>query len=235
MMPPANLTAQEHKSLRRRFRLLILALITLFAFAAAWSWTPLRRFLDVDLIVSSLQHLGNALGPVATVCGFAGAVAMAVPLTFLIMVTILSFGPIAGVAYCLSGALIGATLSYGMGMLLGRDVVRRLGGERVNDISRRLASRGLLAVIAVRLVPIAPFAVINIIAGASHIRLRDLLIGTAIGMMPSTLALMLFVDQILTALKQPGPLTLFLLAFTLVLIGLGIWGARRWLGRDGNQ
>jgi uncharacterized membrane protein YdjX (TVP38/TMEM64 family) len=229
-MSTTRLTVQDHKSLRRRLLLFIMALTLLIGTAIAWSWTPLQHFLNTELIVAKLQHLGNTLGPAAAVCGFAMAVSAAVPLTFLILVTILTFGPWAGFTYSLIGALIGATVSYGMGRFLGHQVVSRLGGMRVNEISRRLAGRGLLAIIALRMVPIAPFAVINMIVGASHIRLRDLLLGTAIGIMPSTLVMMFFVEQIIAALKQPGSLSLFLLAFTLVLIGAGLWGLRRWLG-----
>ncbi|MFH0725057.1 MAG: VTT domain-containing protein [Pseudomonadota bacterium] len=230
MMSPLKVTAREHRSLRWRFLLLSVVLTALIGLSAAWTWTPLRHYLDVELIVTSLTRMGNTFGPAATMVGFAVAAAAAVPVTFLILVTILSFGPVTGFVYCLTGALMGAAVSYGLGRGLGHDVVRHLGGKRVNDISRRLADRGLWAVIAVRMVPIAPFAVINMIAGASHIRLRDLVLGTAIGILPSTLAIMLFADRIITALKRPGPLTIFLLALTLVLIALGISGLRRWLG-----
>ena len=83
--------------------------------------------------------------------------------------------------------------------------------------------------ILVRLVPVAPFAVINMVAGASHIRLRDLLLGTAIGITPGTLAMVLFIDQITAALRAPTPLTFALLGGTVLLIAAGVWGLRRWL------
>ena len=61
------------------------------------------------------------------------------------------------------------------------------------------------------------------------IRLRDLLLGTAIGMTPGTLAMMLFVDQIAAALRQPTPLTLVLAVLTVMLIAVGGWAMQRWL------
>ena len=67
------------------------------------------------------------------------------------------------------------------------------------------------------------------VAGASHIRLRDLLLGTAIGITPGTLAMTLFVDQITAALRSPTPLTFALLALTIALIAAGAWGIRQWL------
>lgn len=215
-------------SLRRRLFGLGLALALMVALALAWSWSPLKQWLDVDRIVMGLQQIGRSFGPVAAVCGVALALTLAVPLVFLTLVTIVAYGALGGFFCTMAGALIAAAASYGLGAALGREVVRRLGGERVNMLSERLARRGLLAVIAVRMVPVAPFAVVNMIAGASHIRLRDLLVGTAIGMTPGTLAMILFVDQIIASLKQPTQTSFVLLALTLALIGLGLWGMQRW-------
>ena len=219
----------HHPGLRRKLYLLAFALAALLALAAAWAWTPMRAWLDVDLVVMSLQRFGRAFGPVAAVCGFALALTVAVPLVFLTLVALVAFGPLAGFACAMAGALVGAAASYGIGWFLGRDVVRRLAGERINRLSQRLARRGVLAVIAVRLVPVAPFAVVNMVAGASHIRLRDLLLGTAIGMTPATLAMVVFVDQIMDALRQPAPLTFALAGLTVVLVVAGAWAIQRWL------
>ena len=226
---PLGGRAAHHPGLRRKLYLLAFALAALIALAAAWAWTPMRAWLDVDLVVTSLQRFGRAFGPVAAVCGFALALTVAVPLVFLTLVALVAFGPLAGFACAMAGALLGAAASYGIGWFLGRDLVRRLAGERINRLSQRLARRGVLAVIAVRLVPVAPFAVVNMVAGASHIRLRDLLLGTAIGMTPATLAMVVFVDQITDALRQPTLLTFALAGLTLVLIIAGAWALRRWL------
>lgn len=198
-------------------------------FAVAWSWTPLGAWLDVDFVVSSLRRFGHAFGPLAAICGFALALTVAVPLTFLTLVALVAYGPMAGLGCAMAGALLSATASYGIGRFLGREVVQRLAGERINRLSRRLASRGLLAVIALRLVPVAPFAVINMVAGASHLRLRDLLLGTLIGMTPGALAMTLFVKQIAAALKQPTPTTFVLAGLTVLLIAVAAWAMQRWL------
>jgi uncharacterized membrane protein YdjX (TVP38/TMEM64 family) len=219
----------EHSpALRRRLRYLLAALAFLLCLALAWAWSPLKSWLDVDLMVATLQGLGRSFGPVAAVAGFALAVSLAVPLSFLTLVTLVALGPWLGCACTMVGGVIGAAVSYGVGTSLGHEVVQRLGSERVNALSQRLARRGVLAIVAVRLVPIAPFAIVNMIAGASHIRLRDFLLGTAIGMTPGTLMLMLFTNQILQALKQPTTLSFALLALTVALIALGLWGVRRW-------
>jgi uncharacterized membrane protein YdjX (TVP38/TMEM64 family) len=217
--------------LRLRLAGLLLALLVLLALAALWAWSPLKHWLDIERIVHALQGLASGYGPLAAAFAFALALACAVPLTFLILVAIVAFGPWGGLACALAGALAGAAISYGIGRWLGHAVLLRLGGARINALSLQLARRALLAIVVVRLTPVAPFAVVNMVAGASHIRLRDLLLGTAIGMMPSTVFMMLFVDRISAALAEPSLFALLLIALTLVLLLLGGWGVRRMLAR----
>lgn len=219
------------RALRGRLWGLALALAALVGLAAAWTWSPMREWLDADLIVATLQRMGEAFGPVAAILGLGLALTLAVPLTFLTLVTLVAFGPWTGFVTCMLGALLGAAASHGLGALLGREVVQRLGGPRVNALSERLADHGLLAVIAVRLVPVAPFAIINMVIGASRVSLRQMLLGTALGMAPGTLVMAFFVDQIVAALRQPGPLTWVLLGGTLALIVAGGIAARHWVRR----
>jgi uncharacterized membrane protein YdjX (TVP38/TMEM64 family) len=217
------------QGLRGRLWALVLVLAVLVGLAAAWTWSPMREWLDVDRIVDGLQDLGESFGPVAAVAGLSLALVLAVPLTFLTLVTLVAFGPWTGFMTCMAGALVGAAASHGLGALLGREVVQRLGGPRVNAVSQRLADHGLLAVVAIRMVPVAPFAIINMVAGASHISLRHMLLGTFIGMAPGTLVMAFFVDQIVAALRNPGPLTYALIAGTLLLIVGAGFGAKRWV------
>lgn len=215
--------------LRRRLLILAIVSLALIGLAIAWTATPMRQWLDVDGVVSELRRVGQAFGPVAATFGFALAMTLAVPLTFLTLVALVAFGPGAGFGCAMVGALLGAAASYGIGAFLGHEVLVRLAGPRINALSQRMARRGLVAVILVRLVPVAPFAVINMVAGASHIRLRDLVLGTAIGITPGTLAMVLFVDQITEALRTPTPLIFALMGGTVLLIVAGAWGLRRWL------
>lgn len=222
------------RALLRRLLLLAVVVVGVLGLAIAWTWTPLRQWLDVDRVVLALQHLGQASGPIAATLVFALAMTLAVPLTFLTLVALVAFGPWAGFGCAMVGALIGAAASYGIGTYLGHEVLVRLAGPRINMLSQRMARRGLIAVILVRLVPVAPFAVVNMVAGASHIRLRDLVLGTAIGITPGTLAMVLFVDQITAALRAPTPVTFVLLGLTVLLIAVGAWGLQRWL-RKGDR
>jgi uncharacterized membrane protein YdjX (TVP38/TMEM64 family) len=90
-------------------------------------------------------------------------------------------------------------------------------------------------VLAVRMIPVAPFTVVNLVAGASHIHLRDFVLGTLLGMSPGILAVTLFADRIAAVLRDPSPATLALLAAATAAIALGAWKLRDWLIRKGHS
>jgi uncharacterized membrane protein YdjX (TVP38/TMEM64 family) len=61
-----------------------------------------------------------------------------------------------------------------------------------------------LAIVAVRVVPVAPFMVVNLVAGSSRIGVRDFTVGTALGMTPGIAALALTTDSVVAAVREPS-------------------------------
>jgi uncharacterized membrane protein YdjX (TVP38/TMEM64 family) len=235
-----TLTGQVPEAHRRqaRHRVIVGAglLLALLALAAAWRWTPLREWLNVPALVDYLSAFRNSpAGSLLVLAGYVLGGLAVMPVTVLIAVTILAFGPWLGFAYALTGTLLSATVTYGLGHLLGRRWVRRLAGARLNRLSQRLAQRGVLAIMAVRIVPVAPFTIVNLVAGASHIRFRDFLIGTIIGMLPGLLGLTVFMDRLVATIRDPGPTGIAVMA----LVAIGILAAavtlRRWLEKRTTQ
>src|SRR3546814_1422134 len=62
-------------------------------------------------------------------------------------------------------------------------------GPRIHRIAARVQHHGIFAVAAIRLVPTAPFTLINLVAGATGIHLVDYLIGSALGLAPGIIVL----------------------------------------------
>lgn len=98
------------------------------------------------------------------------------------------FGLWAGSGLSLAGALVGAVISFGVGRILGRDAVDRLIRGRLARVDALLADHGLSAVLIVRLVPVVPFIAINYASGLSGVRFRHYVLGSALGMVPGSLA-----------------------------------------------
>ena len=151
-------------------------------------------------------------------------------------VTVMVFGPWIGMGYSLAGAELSALACFGAGHALGRDAVRRLAGSRVNRISRKLSERGILTMVTLRIVPIAPFSVINVVAGVSDIRFRDFAIGNFLGMIPGVVAIAFVADRALVSLSDPSTTTIVAALAVLVAAMAGLAAVRRWLrSRDSSS
>jgi phospholipase D1/2 len=155
------------------------------------------------------------------VAGFVLASLLAIPVTLLILVSALIYGPALGALYAMIGFFVAAVATYAVGHYLGGPAVERLSGGSIGRLSERLARQGILTVVAVRIIPVAPFAVINLFAGASHLRFRDFLIGTLIGMVPGVAAMAVFAEGIL-ALVRDADLKRFLVAALALVFIAGV-------------
>jgi phospholipase D1/2 len=221
----------HRRSARRQIMLGASLLLTLLGLAAAWRWSFLGNWLDVPAVVSYLQQFNHSsIAPVLMIGSYLVGGLIVAPVTILIAISVLAFGPLLGFVYSYIGMTLSALLVFGIGHVLGHETVHRLAGSRLNTISQRLAQKGVLAVIAVRIIPVAPFSLVNLVAGASHIRSRHFLIGTLLGELPGLLGVSLFVDQISEAARNPGRGTILTLSAVTFLIIVGGWALHRWLG-----
>ncbi|MBU9615475.1 VTT domain-containing protein [Burkholderia multivorans] len=224
---------EQHRTLSARFLVLGAIVLLIAALALTWRFSPLGERLNV----ASLAHAAAGMSrlpaaPVLLLLGYVIAATLAVPITLLIAATGLVFGAWPGFAYAGAGTLMAAVATYGLGRWLGRDAVRRLAGARANRLSEHLGKRGVVAMTVLRLLPIAPFTVVNLVAGASHIGLRDFVIGTTIGMLPGIVLTVVFANQLLAAFSHPGPSAFaWLAAIGIALVGVSallVRMLRRW-------
>jgi uncharacterized membrane protein YdjX (TVP38/TMEM64 family) len=211
-----------------------LILLLLTGFALAWRFGPLGDMLSVETATGVAHSLADSpAAAVYVLLAFVAGSLVVLPVTLLVTATAAVLDPVSGFAYALAGSLVSATVNYGLGGWVGRDFVRTLAGRRLNRLSRRLAKKGVVAVLVVRMLPVAPFTIVNMVAGASHIRLRDFLLGTLLGMAPGILAITLLADRIKHLTLEPNMANALALALLLALLGLSAWLLSRRL--RGNQ
>lgn len=211
-------TQEENKpAVRSKGWYFLLALLVALLLGALWRWSPLNQWLNVTTLLAAADYVRESSLTVPIVlCIYLLGSCLMFPINLLILATALSFGSITGFFLALGGSLIGGLASYLLGRWLGRDAVQKLAGKKVNRLSRKLARRGWLTVSLIRVVPIAPFTIVNMVAGASHISARSFIIGTAVGMCPGILAIMIFEEGLERAIRNPDWGTLSLALVTLL-------------------
>jgi len=148
------------------------------------------------------------------------------------LAAVVAFGPWLGFGYAMGGILLAALAGYVAGRHAGRDTLRRLSGRRLNRLSGALRQRGILAVTAVRLVPIAPFVIESLVAGAVHIRLWHFMLGTFLGMLPGVLTATVFGDQLEAALRDPATINYGVVAGVVIVFAVLTLAVRKWLARQ---
>ncbi|MGH6619309.1 MAG: TVP38/TMEM64 family protein, partial [Alphaproteobacteria bacterium] len=126
------------------------------------------------------------------------------PVTILIALTGMTLGPITGFLCATAGCLASAALAFAAGALMGEKGLRRIMGRRLNRMSRSAAEKGVLSIVGLRLLPVAPFTAVNLIAGASHVRFGDFMIGTVLGMMPGIVLMTALGDRLREVWHNPS-------------------------------
>jgi uncharacterized membrane protein YdjX (TVP38/TMEM64 family) len=140
------------------------------------------------------------------------------PRAVLTMLGAIAFGPWLGFSYAFMGIFLASLATYFAGRLLPRGSVQRFAGARVERMTKVVRRHGVLAVLAVRLVPVAPSGMEGIIAGAIRIPLWHYLVGTMAGMTPGMLATTFFGHQISNALEDPSRVNYWLIGIVVVLL-----------------
>jgi phosphatidylserine/phosphatidylglycerophosphate/cardiolipin synthase-like enzyme/uncharacterized membrane protein YdjX (TVP38/TMEM64 family) len=217
---PLSLEIDAQKTLGARFspmqvstmiKIAIAALLVI-ALPLAWKYTPLSALADPRTVSRELASIASgAWGPPVILACFVIGGLIAFPVTVLIAVTAATFGPVLGFIYAAIGCLASALVTFLIGARLGKEMVRDLIGPRLDRVRRRIVNQGVVAMALIRVVPVAPFTIVNLVAGASQIRLQDFMLGTALGMAPGLVIMSALGHQIFQILTRPTLTNIILL------------------------
>jgi uncharacterized membrane protein YdjX (TVP38/TMEM64 family) len=166
--------------------------------------------------------------PVA-VLAFAVLAFVGVPQIMLIAAAVVAFGPVTGFAYSWIGTMVSSMVGFYLGRAAGAKTLERFSGAGVRRFMDHVGKNGFLASFIVRLVPSAPFIVVNMAAGVTPMRVVDFTLGTALGIVPKIVLTAFAGNSIVRLMKgQIGKDALWLVVIAAAWIALG-WGARNWL------
>ena len=193
-------------------------LASLVGIALAWRFTRLSDYTDVGYVSSFLTGYSRSpFAPLFAIAAFIAGGLIAFPVIALIAATAAVLGPWVGGLSATAGVLLSSMLLFVIGRFLGHKRLQSLLGTRALRVQRRIIGQGVIAVAMIRMVPIAPFSLVNLLAGASQLRLRDFLIGTVLGMAPGILMMAALGSQI-AELARNGSWSNFLwLGMTILL------------------
>lgn len=120
-----------------------------------------------------------------------------VPRTVFTVAAGVLFGSATGILLAVVASTLSAVAAFWLVRLAGHRLMVRFADRPATRWMRaRLDRSGLLAVTSLRLIPAVPFSVMNYAAGLSGVRFAPYLLGTALGIVPGTVAMVVLGDAV---------------------------------------
>ncbi len=202
-------------------RTLILATVVLLV--AAYFGLGLDRYLTLAAVQDRLgdfEALRQA-SPIATALGFFGLYVLATALSLpgAVILTLAAgalFGLAGGTLIVSFASSLGATLAFLASRYLLRDSVQARFGDRLKAINDGMAKDGALYLFTLRLIPVFPFFLVNLLMGLTPIRTGTYYWVSQLGMLAGTLVYVNAGTQLaqlssLSGILSPGVLMSFVL------------------------
>lgn len=232
------------KPLRKVFRLVtspaagwtfLVSLLVAVALWAGWAAQNLDGDIDLFSILAALrERTDHPLAPLLAVPAIVAGSLVVAPITVMIGLCALLFSPWVASATALTGTLAATAVNHQIGKRLGNVVEEKAPKALSSRMQDFAASADAWSLAGLRLIPIAPFTVVNLLAGAARVALAPFLLGTLIGMGPGIVFICLSVDRARAALSGE-PVFDPLIIGAIIALGIALIGFRVWRQRRGNS
>lgn len=220
-----------HRSLVKKLLLVVLIAIVVTLFFT----TGLHRHLTLTAIQSSQAHLQalydrHALAVIALFLAvYIPVIALNLPGAVILgLAAGALFGTLTGTVIISFASSLGATLACLLCRYLFRDWVQRKFGDRLQAVNAGIRAEGAFYLFSLRLIPIIPFFIINMVMGLTPIRLWTFYWVSQLGMLPGTI---LFVNagSQLAQIKTLSGIVSPKLILSLALLGIFPLAAKKLL------
>jgi uncharacterized membrane protein YdjX (TVP38/TMEM64 family) len=184
-------------------RLAVLPALIAVALVIAWrlGYFDLARREELVALIRQSRHTSWAGLLYVTVYVLAATVGL--PITVLSIVGGALFGAARGFVLAWIGAMLGTLTAYALARSIGERSTRRfLGRHHLLDRLRKRSD--FWALVRLRVLPVAPFAVLDYVAGLLGVSLRALLLASAVGVLPTVAAYTYAGAELVTGLEQAG-------------------------------
>jgi phosphatidylserine/phosphatidylglycerophosphate/cardiolipin synthase-like enzyme/uncharacterized membrane protein YdjX (TVP38/TMEM64 family) len=202
------------------------------AFWGYWAVSGAQDGFNPRALLDRLRELAaHPLAPFAALPAFVLGSLVIAPVVGMIAVCALLFPPWIAAATALTGTLLATVSNHWVGGHFGQFILNRVPDAIENKIRGLAEASDVWSLASLRLIPIAPFTVVNVVVGASGVRLRDFLLGTLIAMGPGIVLICLSVDRARAALSGEPVFDPWIIAAiaaaAVAFLALRIWQKKR--------
>ena len=147
------------------------------------------------------------------------------PLTILVVTTGMLFSMEWAMLCATLGALSSSAAGYVVGHWLGRETIEKHGGITVRRAEQYIQNNSFNSMVLINLLPVAPFAVTNMLAGAFRLDFTRYMLGSAVGIIPGLLIVIAFGGQLgklMVAGENGLPWSAIAIAISLIFLLVGL-------------
>jgi uncharacterized membrane protein YdjX (TVP38/TMEM64 family) len=184
------------------------------------------RFLTLEFVQENLAHLRKALedSPVMVTSAYVGIYLFLTTLSIpgSIILTLLAgaiFGLAWGTFWVMFSSTLGACLAFLMSRYMFRDYFCQKFGKQFQKMNHRVEKEGVPYLFTLRMIPVSPYVVINVVMGLTEMKLWNFAWVTYLGMLPGSFLYVLAGKKIATITKLTDILS-WEIAIGLTLLGL---------------
>jgi len=219
-----NMDARAWRAVAMSVAMVVVVLVVLLV-GRTYYGEEVRAFIDGTLGEAERGHWGL----LATILVFTLTAYVGAPQIVLIGACVVAFGPEVGFWNAWIATIVSGIVTYFTGRLTSAQTQKRFGGATGGRFTRFMGKNGFLASLIVRLIPTAPFVVVNMAFGAARVSFWAFILGLAIGVLPKTVLVAFAGDSILDALQGE-----FLAAAVMAVLAIVVWVAivvivRKWI------
>ncbi len=184
---------------------ILIGLAILGGLALAWRFTPLGELMRPQQIAESLEEFeGRQWAPAIFIAAYVVGGLVVFPVTLMGAATAIVFPPLKAMAISFTGIMLSAALLHWLGSRFLKDRLQKRLGRTIGRVKEHLADQGVLTIAALRMVPLAPFTLVNLAAGCLGVRFRDYMLGTALGLAPGMTLVCVFGRQVRQFWRDPS-------------------------------
>jgi uncharacterized membrane protein YdjX (TVP38/TMEM64 family) len=209
----------------------VLALVLIGAIAAYFAF-DLGQYLSLENFKASQSEIVAAkdVNPALYIAGFfllyVAVTGLSIPgAAIMTLVAGALFGVVAGTLIVSFASTMGATLAFLSSRYVLRDWVQGKFGERLRAVDDGLEKDGAFYLFTLRLIPVFPFFVINLLMGLTRIKTGTFFWVSQIGMLPATFVFVNAGTQISRIESTAGLLSPTLIA-SFVALAFFPWAAK---------
>lgn len=89
-----------------------------------------------------------------------------------------------GLPLTMLASTTGSVTTFLLARYFFQEVIRRRWGDQVSDFNKQIGERHFLFVVSMRLIPVIPYYLVNLVLPLTKVETRSFIIGTLVGMIP---------------------------------------------------